>query len=220
MSDESDEPSPPDEIRYSEPLFRRKLLAAGATAAALGMAGCSQSDDTDRSLSPTETAEPNTAVPGTENDQVTLSETETGSTQPTTETENENDLPDGVSYPEPGEASTTITLLETSDDYEVVLVDAYQDGKYIGETMRVPNAGFVDDVEEYLYFIAYEEEEGRSPMEGFAIRPEDTDWTVEELRGNGTRTSYQLEGPLYAVESVSGGNVLVLGGGQVSITEN
>ena len=221
MADNSDELSPPDENRYSEPLSRRGLLAAGATAAALGMAGCSQSDDTDGSPSSNETAEPNTTVPGTENDQVTPSETETDSTQtqPTTETESENDLPDGVSYPESGEPSTAITLLETSDDYEVVLVDAYQDGKYIGETMRVPDAGFVDDVEEYLYFMAYEEEEGRSPQQGIAVRPEDTEWTVDDFRDNGTGIHYEIEGPLYAVESVGGGNVLVLGGGNVSITE-
>ncbi|SDM97683.1 hypothetical protein SAMN04487949_3043 [Halogranum gelatinilyticum] len=40
MSDESDEPSSPDEVRYSEPLSRRRFLAAGATAAATGTAGC------------------------------------------------------------------------------------------------------------------------------------------------------------------------------------
>jgi hypothetical protein len=223
MADNSDELSPPDENRYSEPFSRRGLLAAGATAAALGVAGCSQPDDTDGSPSSNETAEPNTTVSGTENDQVTPSETENDSTTTETEgptsTETENDLPEGVSYPESGEPPTEITLLETSDDYEVVLVDAYKTEKYIGDTMRIPEVGFVDDVEGYLYFSAYQDEEGRSPQEGIAVRPEDTEWTVEDFRENGTGVFYEIEGPLYAVESVGGGNVLVLGGGNVSITE-
>lgn len=42
MSGESDESSPPDEVRYSEPFSRRKLLAAGAAAAASGTAGCAE----------------------------------------------------------------------------------------------------------------------------------------------------------------------------------
>lgn len=200
---------------------RRSMLFGLATATTIGLAGCSQPDD-DENATPTDSPESDTTVPGTEDDQVTPSETtdstetETGDSTPT---ETENNLPDGVSYPEPGEPATEITLLETSDDYEVVLVDAYKNEKYIGDTMRIPEVGFVDDVEGYLYFMAYEEEEGRSPQQGIAVRPEDTEWTVDDFRENGTGVHYEIEGPLYAVESVGGGNVLVLGGDTVSITE-
>jgi len=175
---------------------RRSVLSSLAAATTVGLAGCSQSDDS----SGTNTSFDNEPV-----------ETESSTTK-------DNDLPGGVSYPEPDKPATEITFLKTSNDYEVVIVEADQNGKYIGKTIRVPKARFVEDVEGYLYFSAYANEDGRSPREGFALRTEDVEQTVSELRANDSDAIYEIEGSLYGVESIGGGNVLILGGSEVTVT--
>lgn len=164
---------------------RRAMLSGVAAAAAIGLSGCSGSD------------EPATAANG-------------GSSAGTSP-------PDDASAPEPDAPVTDVTLLETRFDYEVVMVETKRDEKYLGATMRVPEARFFGQRDGYFVFIAYEDGDGASPQEAFALRVDDV---AQDSFPDDDSIFYTIEGPLDGVETLGGGDVLVLGGGAVEVTRN
>jgi len=126
-------------------------------------------------------------------------------------------LPDDASTPEPDAPVTEVTLLETRFDYEVVMVETKRDEKYLDATMRVPEARFFGRRGDYFAFIAYEDGDGASPQEAFALRVDDV---AQDSFPDDESISYTIEGPLDGIETLGGGDVLVLGGGAVEVTRN
>lgn len=168
---------------------RRSLLSGIAAASALGLAGCSGSE-----------------TPATPTTGDAASGSSTGAA-----------LREGVSYPEPDAPVTEVTLLETRFDYEVVMAETKRDEKYLGATMRVPEARFFGQRGNYFAFIAYEDGDGRSPQEAFALRVDDVE---QDSFPADESIFYTIEGPLDSIETLGGGDVLVLGGGTVEVTRN